>query len=260
MTDTSSRTACPPDLRTAAGPEARASSPHGPEPTSPPAPGVEIPIPPVHHPEVYAPQADTRLLAEAVHASPPPPGSDVLDLCTGSGALALVAASYGARVTAVDLSDQAVATARHNSARARLPVRVVRGDLFEPVAHCRFDLILCNPPYVPARSASLPAGGPGMAWDAGPDGRAVLDRVCEGAPRLLRPGGALMLVHSALSGTVPTLTALRRHGLRTAVVSRREVPFGPVLRSRADWLESRGLVAPGQTMEGLVIIRAERPR
>ncbi|TXS52873.1 HemK2/MTQ2 family protein methyltransferase [Streptomyces sp. t39] len=230
MTETSSRTARPPDHRPADGSE------------------------------VYAPQADTRLLAEAVHRAPPRPGSDVLDLCTGSGALALVAAAYGARVTAVDLSEQAVAAARLNSARASLPVRVVRGDLFEPVARCRFDLILCNPPYVPADSPRLPTSGRSVAWDAGPDGRAVLDRVCAGAPRLLKPGGALLLVHSALSGTVPTLTHLRRQGLKAEVVCRRQVPFGPVLRSRAAWLQSRGLIAPGETMEGLVIIRAERPR
>ncbi|MGW3405089.1 HemK2/MTQ2 family protein methyltransferase [Streptomyces zhihengii] len=260
MTDTSSRTARPPGGRPAHGPEARASSAPGPEVHSPPAYGPEVHSPPAYGPEVYAPQADTHLLAEALHASPPPAGSDVLDLCTGSGALALIAAAYGARVTAVDLSDQAVAAARHNSARARLPVRVMRGDLFEPVARCRFDLILCNPPYVPARSAKLPSGGRSVAWDAGPEGRAVLDRVCEGAPRLLKPGGALLLVHSALSGTVPTLTQLRRRGLVTEVVRRREVPFGPVLRSRAAWLESRGLIGPGETMEGLVIIRAERPR
>lgn len=213
-----------------------------------------------HGPEVYAPQADTHLLAETVHASPPAPGADVLDLCTGSGALALVAASYGARVTAVDVSDRAVASARINSARARLPVRVVRGDLFEPVAGCRFDLILCNPPYVPARSGRLPTSGRSVAWDAGPDGRAVLDRVCAGAPALLKPGGVLLIVHSALSGTVPTLTSLRRQGLAARVVCRRQVPFGPVLRSRAAWLESRGLLAPGETEEGLVIIRAERTR
>ncbi|MFV2121456.1 methyltransferase, partial [Streptomyces sp. Act-28] len=98
-----------------------------------------------------------------------------------------------------------------------------------------------------------------VAWDAGHDGRAVLDRVCDGAADLLRPSGVLLLVHSALSGVTPTIERLERAGLEAAVVQRSLVPFGPVLRSRSDWLERRGLIAPGQEREELVIIRARRP-
>ncbi|WP_328393346.1 methyltransferase [Streptomyces sp. NBC_00390] len=210
--------------------------------------------------EVYTPQADTHLLAEALEDAAPCTGRDVLDLCTGTGVLALAAARRGARVSAVDSSPEAVATARANSGLDGPPVQVLRGDLFTPVKDRRFDLIVSNPPYVPAPDRRPPDRGRAQAWDAGPDGRAVLDPICAQAPHMLRPGGALLIVQSALCGTARTLTQLRCRGLDAAIVRRRQVPFGPVLRSRAGWLETRGLISPGESMEELVIIRAERTR
>jgi release factor glutamine methyltransferase len=67
-------------------------------------------------------------------------------------------------------------------------------------------------------------------------------------------------VHSALSGPDRTLEMLREAGLKAEVVRRRRVPFGPVLRSREDWLRRRGLLGPADDKEELVVIRAERPR
>ncbi|GGW39862.1 HemK2/MTQ2 family protein methyltransferase [Streptomyces xantholiticus] len=209
-------------------------------------------------PGVYAPQSDTFLLADALEREPLRPDAEVLDVGTGPGTLALAAARRGARVTAVDTSWRAVAATRLNAVLARRKVRVLRGDLLDPAADRRFDLILCNPPYVPAPHPDVPRRGSSVAWDAGHDGRAVLDRVCDGAADLLHPGGALLLVHSALSGVQATLDRLSGAGLDAAVVERRLVPFGPVLRSRADWLERQGLIAPGEEKEELVIIRADR--
>ncbi|WP_374984606.1 HemK2/MTQ2 family protein methyltransferase [Streptomyces fradiae] len=210
-------------------------------------------------PGVYAPQSDTYLLQDAIAREDLPHGAEVLDVGTGSGALALAAARRGARVTAVDRSRRAVLTARLRAVLAGQRVRVLRGDLLEPAAGRRFDLIVCNPPYVPSPHRLPPRRGAAVAWDAGPDGRAVLDRVCDGAAGLLRPSGVLLLVHSALSGVEPTVERLERAGLRATVVRRASVPFGPVLRSRTEWLERRGLIAPGQREEELVIVRAHRP-
>ncbi|KDN87576.1 methyltransferase [Kitasatospora cheerisanensis KCTC 2395] len=96
----------------------------------------------------------------------------------------------GCRVTAVDLSRRALATAWLNAHLHRLPVHLRRGDLTAPVpaSDGRFDLVLSNPPYVPAGSARAPAAGrpsPGTR----PDGRLLLDRLCRQVPPLLAPGG-----------------------------------------------------------------------
>lgn len=210
-------------------------------------------------PGVYAPQDDTELLAEALQEVDPPPGTRVLDVGTGSGALALQAARRGAEVTAVDVSRRAVWTARLNAWLSRLPVRIRRGNLFAPVRGRTYDLILANPPYVPAPDTGRGPHGRSLAWDAGRDGRLLLDPICRDAPALLNPGGTLLIVHSALSGPDRTLELLRAAGLKAAVVRRRWIPLGPVLRSRADWLRRRGLLAPADDREELVVIRAERP-
>ncbi|MFI9245409.1 HemK2/MTQ2 family protein methyltransferase [Streptomyces sp. NPDC053086] len=208
---------------------------------------------------MYAPQDDTALLAEVLREEDVPRGARVLDVGTGSGALALEAARRGAEVTAVDVSRRAVWTARLNAWLSRLPVRIRRGNLFSPVRGRTYDLILTNPPYVPAPDAGRGPRGRSRAWDAGSDGRLLLDRICRDAPALLRPGGLLLIVHSALSGPDRTLELLRASGLKATVVRRRWIDLGPVLRSREDWLRRRGLLAPADEREELVVIRAERP-
>ncbi|MGW3141799.1 methyltransferase, partial [Streptomyces sp. NPDC001139] len=95
---------------------------------------------PLVPPGVYSPQEDTDLLTEALFKEPLPPGADVLDVGTGTGALALAAARRGTRVTAVDVSWRAVCTARLNARMAGLPLRIRRGDLFTPVRDQRFAL------------------------------------------------------------------------------------------------------------------------
>lgn len=210
-------------------------------------------------PGVYAPQDDTGLLADALDDEPLPPGAHVLDVGTGSGELALRAAARGARVTAVDVSWRAVCTARLNALRAGAPVRIRRGDLFGPVRGQRFDLIVTNPPYVPAPADGRARRGPARAWDAGGDGRLLLDRICREGPGRLRPGGVLLIVQSALSDPDRTLSLLREAGLKASVVRRRRIGFGPVLRERAAWLRARGLLAADEQSEELVVVRAELP-
>lgn len=215
--------------------------------------------PPLVLPGVYSPQEDTALLAGALSEEPLPPGADVLDVGTGTGALALQAARRGSRVTAVDVSWRAVYTARANAWLTGASVRVRRGNLFHPVQDQSFDLILTNPPYVPAPTGARPPRGKARAWDAGHDGRFVLDRVCREAPALLRPGGVLLIVHSELSDSGRTVGHLREAGLKAAVTRRHRVAFGPVLRTREDWLRRRGLLSAADEKEELVVVRAELP-
>ena len=208
-------------------------------------------------PGVFRPISDTWLLAEALDREPLPPGARVLDLCSGSGALAIRAALGGPRVvTAVDVSRRAVLTIRMNAALNRVRVRALRGDLFAAVTGERFDAIVSNPPYVPAPSDRLPARGRARAWDAGRDGRAMLDRICDRARAFLRPGGLLLLVHSSLLGLEPTLAALRAHGLAADVAVRQQGPLGPLMNGRRAHLEATGMLGEGQDEEDVLVIRA----
>jgi release factor glutamine methyltransferase len=180
----------------------------------------------------------------------------VLDVCTGSGAIAVAAARAGAgAVTAVDVSRRSVMTVRINARLNGVRVRALRGDLFAPIAGERFDFIVSNPPYLPAEDDALPARGARRAWDAGADGRVLLDRVCAEAGAHLNPGGAVMLVHSGVIGLEPTVAALERSGLRVDVLERRRGPLGPLLTARAPLLEARGLLAPGEREEEIVVVR-----
>ncbi|MEV4420338.1 HemK2/MTQ2 family protein methyltransferase [Patulibacter sp. NPDC049589] len=208
-------------------------------------------------PGVYAPTDDSWLLAAAL-AEEELRGARVLDLCTGSGVLALTAALAGADVTAVDVSRRAALTARLNLRRHRVPGRVLRGDLLDAVTGA-FDVIVSNPPYVPATRADVPRRGEARAWDAGTDGRVVIDRICRAAPGRLRPGGVVLLVHSHVAGIERTVDLLRAGGLDAEVTVRRSLAFGPVMRERAAYLRSLGLVAPEDEHEELAVVRAVRP-
>jgi release factor glutamine methyltransferase len=194
------------------------------------------------------------MLAAALRAERLPRGAGVLDVCTGSGILAITAAQAGARATAIDVSRRAVACAALNARLNGVRVRALRGDLFAPVAGERFDAIVSNPPYLPG--AEPPARGAERAWEAGPDGRALLGRICREAPAHLVPGGVLLLIHSSLCDVTATLAALTRRGLRAELTQRHRGPLGPLLRARAPQLEAHGLLAPGEREEDVVVVRA----
>ncbi|MEV6139584.1 HemK2/MTQ2 family protein methyltransferase [Nocardia sp. NPDC051990] len=213
----------------------------------------------IRPPGVYRPQADTRLLVDALNEADVPRHSRVLDICTGTGVLAIQSArARAASVTAVDISRSAVAAAWLNSRLRGLDIELILGD-FRKVLHGRsFDVIVTNPPYVPT-AVEGPPRGIARCWDAGHDGRSAIDALCRLAPQLLSNTGMLLMVHSAMCGTDTTLTRLRQVGLKTAVVARASIPFGPVLRRRADWLLARSLIHAGQQHEELVVIRADRP-
>ncbi len=140
------------------------------------------------------------LLASGVLPIDPSRIRRVLDLCTGSGCLAILAALAFPRATvdAVDLSASALALARRNVATHRLGDRLAlhRGDLFTPVAKQRYDLIINNPPYVDAGGmAKLPPEyrhEPRMALAAGKDGLELIRRIVHEAPRHLTKNGSLL--------------------------------------------------------------------
>jgi release factor glutamine methyltransferase len=210
-------------------------------------------------PGVYRPQDDTWLLAHALAEHPPTAHTRVLDLCTGTGALAVRAAQLGAGgVTAIDVSRRAVLTARCNARVHRHTIRVLHGNLTAPIRGEHFDLVISNPPYVPAENDRIPDTGIARAWDAGTDGRALLDRICAEAPDILAPGGTLLLAQSALSGVDKTHVMLEEQGLQVDIIARREIPFGPVLTGRRRMLASRGVITADQHDEEIVVIRGRQ--
>jgi ribosomal protein L3 glutamine methyltransferase len=144
----------------------------------------------------------------------------VLDLCTGSGCLAILAARHfpRAEVDAVDISSDALAVAARNVAEHGLEgqIELYRGDLFKPLSDKRYDLIISNPPYVDAGGmADLPAecrAEPKLAFDGGADGLDIIRRILgEAAGHLTPQGGLLCEVgrgREALEAAFPELPLL----------------------------------------------------
>lgn len=217
----------------------------------------------VRFPGCYPVQADTWLLADTMAELGCADQARVLDLCTGTGALAIAAAQAGAaEVTAVDLSYRSSANAWLNARRHGVQATIRRGDLFGALAEgAQFDLILANPPYVPsftARPTQPSRHRVDRCWDAGADGRLLLDRICLGAFDRVAPGGCLLIVQSDVADERRTLTHLRDRGFEAEVVRRETEEFGPVMWSRAEAMRENGLIEQGQSVEELVVIHATR--
>jgi release factor glutamine methyltransferase len=209
-------------------------------------------------PGVHRPISDAWMLADAMRRELDGERKRVLDLCTGTGVLAITAAQEGAESTAVDVSRRALASVRANGLLNGVRVEPLRGDLFEPVEGRMFDVIVTNPPYVPGASEKLPERGIERAWYAGLDGRALVDRICAEAAAHMAPGGVLLIVHSSVNGEEETLRRLEAAGLDASIAARHRGSLGPLLSTQADALEERGLLTAGQHEEDVVIVRAQR--
>jgi release factor glutamine methyltransferase len=209
-------------------------------------------------PGVLRPPSDSTLLGGVLtrHACDLT-GRAVLDLCSGTGILGLTAARLGARATAVEISRRAVACARVNARLNRLALEVLRGDLFEPLRGRRFDLIVSNPPYIPEPSGDTPRGS-ARAWDAGPDGRVFIDRICDRAAEHLRPGGRVLLVQSSLARPEQTMQRLAERGFEPAIVAEHAGRLGPVAYERLDYLRALG-VADHSLAERMVVVEGRVP-
>jgi release factor glutamine methyltransferase len=180
-------------------------------------------------PDVLVPRPETETLVEAALARAAAEEGELraLELGTGSGAiaLALLTERKRARVVATDVSASALRLAASNAEQLGLADRIElrEGDLFEPVAGERFDLVVSNPPYLALSEASglAPelAHEPERALFAGPGGLEVLERVVEGAPEALLPGGWLAL-ETAPDQAEGVRAACARQGLVEAAVVR----------------------------------------
>ncbi|WP_243858472.1 HemK2/MTQ2 family protein methyltransferase [Mycobacterium sp. DL440] len=211
---------------------------------------------------VYRPQHDSWLLIDALERSNAVEGRRVVDLCAGSGVVAITAAELGAsEVMALDISPSAVRCTQANALAAQVDVDARLGSWIQALEHEPFDLVVCNPPYVPV-APETSAGmvvptGPMASWNGGPDGRLVLDPLCRSAAAILAEGGSLFLVQSEFADVEQSLRLLRAGGLDADVYASQRIPFGPVLHSQARWLRDTGRLTDARTEEELVVIRAD---
>lgn len=150
---------------------------------------------------VLIPRPDTELIVELAIERLPPRGR-LLDMGTGSGAIAVSVAHArpDAAVTALDLSDEALAVARRNAANNQARVRFLRSDWFSALdAGDSFELIASNPPYIAAGDEHLSQGDlrfePAGALTDHADGLSALRAIVDGSPRHLVPGGWLLMEH-----------------------------------------------------------------
>ncbi len=211
-------------------------------------------------PAVLVPRPDTEALVErALALLPAASDAQVLDLCTGSGAIAvsLAAERPALRVEATDLSAEALEVARRNVEVHGLSDRVAlrQGDLFAALpARRRFALVTANPPYVPAGDArtmsrDVVAHEPHLALFAGADGLEVVRRLVAAAPDWLVPGGTLLVELGA--GQAPRALALVRAEKRYV-----DARTWPDLAGIARVLEARvagGAVRPAASEERVVV-------
>lgn len=214
----------------------------------------------VRFPRLYRPADDTWLLTDAVldEIANSERTLTVLELCAGTGYIAVSAARAGADVTALDINPRAVTNTRFNAFLNRGRVTAAVADVRDLPSLTRFDLIVANPPYVPS-AAEDPQTGAALAYNGGADGRALIDPVCERAADLLTPGGSLLLVQSEVNDVDRTCDLLRRTGVVPSVVTQRSIPFGPLMSARSAILESRGLIGSGQCTERISVIRGLLP-
>jgi release factor glutamine methyltransferase len=174
---------------------------------------------------VFVPRPETELLLEwGVKLLRGREYPVVVDLCTGSGALALAIAHDvpHAVVYAVDIDPQALAWARHNAdarvAEGDTPIRLYSGDIADSTMFAELDglvdLVLCNPPYVPEGTYVPPEVSdhdPYHAVFAAESGLAVIRHALAVSARLLRPGGGLAIEHDDTHGSaVPAIVRARR--------------------------------------------------
>ena len=210
-------------------------------------------------PEVYEPAEDTLLLADNLDAKE---AESVLEIGTGCGLIAILAAKSGSKVVATDVNPMALECAGKNARVCGVAdlIEFKSGELFEPVGGESFDLIVFNPPYLPIPRGQELGTQLDRAWEGGPDGRAVTDRFLAELPEHLKLGGRVLLVQSSLSGVDKTIEMLEAGGLRAEIAAREKVSFEELFLVRARRLLERGDTKSGRRPNGKTSQKVEEER
>jgi release factor glutamine methyltransferase len=184
---------------------------------------------------VYEPAEDTFLIAEEMRFTE---DDTVLDMGTGCGILAMLAAEKAKNVVAIDINPHALKCANRNaeSNGAKEKIEFLHGDLFQSIRkNERFSLILFNSPYLPSETDEEKSWI-GKAWAGGPNGRQVIDRFITDASQRLADGGKVLLVQSSLSDVNRTLEMFKERNLHAIVAAQVKVPFESIILVEAKHL------------------------
>ena len=184
-------------------------------------------------PGVFIPRPETEALLEWAHTVPVSAGGVIVDLCTGSAALALALAAHrpAARVIAVERSAEALSYARMNTEGSA--VELVHADVRQPGLLAELDgtveLIVANPPYIPDGAVLEPEVAehdPHQALFGGPDGMEVIRPIVGLAARLLCPGGRIGVEHDDTTSAA-TADVFAGHGAFDGITARRDLTGRP---------------------------------
>ena len=146
---------------------------------------------------VLVPRPETAELVNAVKSEPP--GCTVLDIGTGSGCIAVTLALAGYRVTAIDISEQALSIARRNAEDMDADIEFVHENILQPkIKDRQWDILVSNPPYIPSKTIEglqreVKDHEPRLALDGGEDGLEIYRRIASDAHKYLNRGGIIFL-------------------------------------------------------------------
>ena len=173
---------------------------------------------------VYEPAEDSFLLAENLDIQK---GAEVLDVGTGSGLLAIVAAEKAVSVVAVDFNPYAILCAKENSAFNNVRSKMIfiqSGLLTAFNEFAKFDLILFNAPYLPSDKCE---GDSWLvrSWAGGVNGRQAIDQFILQAPLHLKANGQILLMQSTLANAEETIQKFEECGLKARIKAERQLPF-----------------------------------
>jgi len=181
---------------------------------------------------VYEPSEDTFLAADNLTVNEE---DQVLDMGTGCGILAILAAQKARKVVAVDLNPHAVRCAQKNAETNKLAnkIDVRKGNLFQPVHNGEvFSLVVFNAPYLPS-DPDEERSWLGKSWAGGPKGRQLIDKFILEAPCHLEKKGRILLVQSSLADTNETLERFRQINFEAKVIAEKEAFFETIVLLQA---------------------------
>jgi release factor glutamine methyltransferase len=184
---------------------------------------------------VYEPAEDTFLAADSLSVNK---DDNVLDMGTGCGILAIIAAKKASKVVATDINPHAVHCAQFNVGINHIADKLdlCVGDLFQPIQkNAKFNLILFNAPYLPSVPSETKSWI-GRSWAGGPTGRQLIDRFILEVPSHMKGNGKILLVQSSLANIDETLEKFRKAKFKAKVVAEEKFDFETIVVIQAIYL------------------------